>query len=129
MVRRLNPKRIKMQLEDGTLRWTKVRAVLPKSWRGKPLSDFQRKRLGKAVTVAVAYLKGNVTVHSLATAMNVTHQRVSQMTRLGTEVLLAVGRIKERGGPEGDTGGQTTGEPSGSPLQTVAAEQRPGQLL
>ncbi len=96
MVRRLNPKRVKMGLAAGTLRWTNVTRSLPETWRGKKVSDFQRKRLATAAAVAVAYLMGDTTVDAMARSMGVTHQRVCQIIKLGTSVLFAAKRIREK---------------------------------
>lgn len=80
------------------MRWTRKRAILPEEWNGKRLSAFQRQRLKESVPVAIMYLRGKATVIVLSVVLKVTHQRVAQIVKLGTEVLLKTGRIRRADG-------------------------------
>jgi hypothetical protein len=57
-------------------------------------SEFQRKRLTKAVTAARVYLRGGILAKPMGQALGVTEERASQIVRLGIQYLLEAGWLR-----------------------------------
>lgn len=89
----MTPRQAKAGIKQGTLVVLPGRPHLPKTWRGKPLSLFQRNRLVKTLPSMRLYFQRKMTVKQVGSKLGVSYQRVEQILRLGLEWFEVAGWI------------------------------------
>lgn len=94
----MTPLELRLGIAAGSIAVRRGRPPLPKTWRGKPLSPFQGRRLSGILPVLREYLKMRKTMRKMAAERGVKYQRVQQMIAVGIEWFEAVGwiEIKEK---------------------------------
>lgn len=81
-MKRLQPRDVKIAARKGNAKIVNIPVV-----DGYPLSKFQRARIQAGVDVFNKFVQGR-RVEELAEELGVTHQRVTQMTKIGLEFML-----------------------------------------